>query len=396
MFCIGRRRREITNLPKITSAFLNLTNACNLACRYCFVEQKPEYITLQTAKDAANFLARNAEGTKEIPSINFFGGEPMLMWEEIIVPLTNYIRDRYGVSFHLSMTSNGTLMDRTRAEFMVKNNVGLLFSMDGDKPTQDHNRPRRDGKSSYDVLKDKIPIILEYFPAVMFRSTVTPTTSGNMYLDMMFAEKMGFREFFTMPNCFEVWEETETLKSQLRLYSDHYIDCMLCGTKPIFFTQLEKFFRKIIWRNASIEEHKRRASPNCRACGKCGLGSGEYAGININGDVVACQELFSRCDGYFTIGNIYTEVRDEARNRLINEYDKAPAFGDDCETCPLDRICDGGCVANNYLLNGDIHKVPDIYCKWERMLFDEAVYIMTALGSAENETFRARWTHYVG
>ena len=46
-------------LPKITSAFLNLTNSCNLTCRYCFVEQKPEFMTLQTAKDAADFLAGN-------------------------------------------------------------------------------------------------------------------------------------------------------------------------------------------------------------------------------------------------------------------------------------------------------------------------------------------------
>lgn len=381
-------------MPKISSAFLNLTNACNLACRYCFVDQKPEYMTLQTAKDAADFLAENA--TDGRASINFFGGEPMLMWDEIIVPLTNYIRSKFGSGFHLSMTSNGTLMDRTKAEFMSNNNIGLLFSMDGDKPTQDHNRPRRDGDSSYDVLKDKIPIILEYFPDVMFRSTVTPATSENMYQDMIFAEKMGFREFFTMPNCFEMWGETRTLESQLRLYSDHYIDSMSHGTTPIFFTQLEKFFRKILLRNASIEENKYRSSPNCRACGKCGLGSGEYAGININGDVVACQELFSHCDGYFTIGNIYTGIRDDLRDHLIDEYDKTSAFGDDCKTCPLDRICDGGCVANNYLLNGDIHKVPTIYCEWERMLFNEAVYIMTALGSAENEAFRARWLRYVG
>ena len=28
---------------------LNLTNDCNLACRYCFVEQKPDYMTLEIA-----------------------------------------------------------------------------------------------------------------------------------------------------------------------------------------------------------------------------------------------------------------------------------------------------------------------------------------------------------
>lgn len=351
-------------------------------------------MTLQTAKDAADFLAGNAKGGHA--SINFFGGEPMLMWDKIIVPLTHYIRKKYGSDFQLSMTSNGTLIDHTRAEFMRDNEIGLLFSMDGDRATQDLNRPRRDGGSSYDTLEDKIPIILEYFPGVMFRSTVTPATSGNMYQDMMFAEERGFKEFFTMPNCFEAWEETDTLRCQLRLYSNHYIDSLRRGTTPIFFTQMEKHFRKILSRNADIEEDRHRTSPNCRACGKCGLGSGEYAGININGDVVACQELFSHCDGYFTIGNIYTGIRDDLRKNLVDEYDKTPAIGDDCQNCPLDRICDGGCVANNYLLSGDIHKVPAIYCEWERMLFNEAVYIMTVLGEEENKSFGERWLHYVG
>ena len=380
-------------LPKITSAFLNVTNACNLRCRYCFVEQSPEYMTLQTAKDAADFLAGNAEGGQA--SINFFGGEPLLMWDEIIVPLTRYVRGKYGGRFNLSMTSNCTLLTQERAEFMRENGVGLLFSMDGAKETQDRNRPCADGRSSFDILEEKIPIILNYFPDVMFRATVTPATCGSLFNDMMYAERKGFREFFTMPNCFEPWEETGTLSAQLRLYSDHYLDCMRRGTEPIFFSQLEKYFRKILLHNTAIERGARRKARGCFACGKCGLGSGRYAGININGEIVGCQELFSHCGGYFNIGSIYTGVREDLRTRLIEDYDGAPAVGDHCEDCPLDRICDGGCVANNYLLSGDIHKVPPVYCAWSRLLFGEAAYIMSALGEDENERFKVRWMRHV-
>lgn len=381
-------------LPLITSAFLNLTNSCNLACRYCFVEQKPEYMDLQTAKDAADILAGNAKGGQA--SINFFGGEPLLMWDKIIVPLTRYIRKRYGDSFHLSMTSNCTLIDRRRAKFMRDHGIGLLFSMDGDRATQERNRPARNGSSSFDVLERKIPIILEYFPDVMFRSTVTPATAKDLYHDMLFAESRGFREFFTMPNCFEVWEESDTLREQLRMYSEHYIERMRLGGRPIIFSQLEKYFRKILMRNSAIEKEERRTSKSCLACGKCGLGSGQHAGINLNGDITACQELFSHCGNYFTVGNIYTGARDDLRGRLMADYDGMLATGDDCASCHLDRICDGGCVANNYLLSGDIHKVPHVYCMWSRLLFDEAVYIMETLGGEENETFKARWAQNVG
>lgn len=385
----------MTQLPNITSAFLNLTNACNLACRYCFVEQRPTHMSLKTAKEAADFLAGNASGG-EIPSINFFGGEPMLMWDEVVVPLTRYIREKYGKSFSLSMTSNCTLMDEERARFMAANGIGLLFSMDGDRETQDRNRPCRGGASSFDLLEPKLELILRYFPDVMFRATVTPDTQDRLFENMMFAEGHGFRSFFVMPDCFEPWPRTDGLAREMRKYSDHYIACMEEDRVPIFFTQMEKHFKKILLHNAAIRAETHRAGMGCRACGKCGLGGGRYAGVNINGDLTACQEFFSRDDPKFYIGNIYSGAREDLRQALLDEFDGAAICGDGCEACPLDHICDGGCVANNYMIHRDIHRVPDIYCFWERLLFREAVYIMNTLGQAGCERFRERWDRYVG
>lgn len=378
--------------PDITSAFLNVTNACNLACRYCFVEQRQEYMTLQTAIDAADFLAANAG--ESVPSINFFGGEPLLMWDTLIVPLTEYIRGRYP-AYNLSMTSNCTLLTRERAEYMRDHGIGLLFSMDGDRATQERNRPLRGGGSSFDVLEEKIPVILEYFPDVMFRSTVTPETAGTLFHDMMFAERAGFRAFFTMPDSFAGWGDAEELGRQLRQYSEHYADCLEHEREPIWFTQLEKFFRKIVLRNQAVRDGADRSHPSCMACGKCGLGSGRYAGINLNGDILACQEFFSRRDNPFVIGNIYTGVDEEKRVGLCRAYDGARAEGDGCRECPLDRICDGGCVANNYISSGSLHRMPDICCKWNRLLFREAVYLMQRLGGAGNKKFLERWRRYV-
>ena len=80
---------------------MNITDDCNLACHYCFVQQKPHYMDLQTAKDAVDFLWNNYQIKKEKklptdnPYINFFGGEPTLLWDEIIEPLSIYIRNNY-------------------------------------------------------------------------------------------------------------------------------------------------------------------------------------------------------------------------------------------------------------------------------------------------------------
>ena len=45
----------------LTNICLNVTDACNLACRYCFVEQHPHYMTLDVAKQAVHFILDNLE-----------------------------------------------------------------------------------------------------------------------------------------------------------------------------------------------------------------------------------------------------------------------------------------------------------------------------------------------
>ena len=117
-------------IPKIYRGFLNLTQKCNLKCKYCFVLQQPKEMTLETAIDAVNFYAKNAleEGTE--PSLTLFGGEPMLKYEEIIVPLIKYIRENYGY-YDIGITTNGTLLNREVYEFFKENDVGMLLSLDG-------------------------------------------------------------------------------------------------------------------------------------------------------------------------------------------------------------------------------------------------------------------------
>ena len=71
-------------LKPMTNICLNLTDACNLACRYCFVQRKPNYMTLDIAKQAFNWIHGNNEIVKKeydsmnVPVITFFGGEPTL------------------------------------------------------------------------------------------------------------------------------------------------------------------------------------------------------------------------------------------------------------------------------------------------------------------------------
>lgn len=380
----------------IHSIFLNVTNACQSRCLYCWQDHEPCFMPYSVAKDATDFVIKNAEKNGLIPSINFFGGEPLLCYDSIIVPLTNYIRKEYGKPFTLSMTSNCLLLDEKKMDFFNDNNIGLLFSIDGDKETQDYNRPTADGKCSFDVLKYRIPIIAKRFPNVTFRSTAIPETCGNTFSNIMFAYHNGYKHYYTVPNVFQEWsKEAKTVfEKELRKFSDWIISCFESGHTPgIMFDEYEKAFVKIQRINTSVVNDIYRDDRYCSACSKCGLGCSGFASVDYRGNVYACQELVNpkaRDGNPFFIGNIYTGIDMKRREKLANSFHSKIDRTGNCSSCRLNRICDGHCVANNYLITGDVNKTTDIYCWWYNLLLDEAIYICNKLG--DNETFIDYWT----
>ena len=377
------------SFPKITSVMLVVTHACNLRCRYCFVNKEPQTMNFKTAKDTVDFLIAN-KSDKEIPGINFFGGEPMLCWNTIIVPITHYIRDELKIPFQLSMTTNGTLLTDERLDFMAQNKISMLLSIDGAKATQDYNRPYADGSGSFDIIEPLLPRIAKDFTST-FRMTTIPDTCEHVFENILFADSKGFRSFFVTPNIFEPWsdESWSTLAGEMRKYSDYFIDCYKTGKTPIYFSTFEDSLRNINKINAAINNKLCRAE--CDARYKCGLGTNKFASIHPSGDIYACQEMTSNegSESIFWIGNIYTGVDEKRREELANAFNKELVENEECGSCRLYRICRGSCVANNYLINGDINKPSPIICKWEQMLLDEAIYVMNSL--ANTPAFIQRW-----
>lgn len=385
------------NLPKVTSAMLVLTHACNLKCRYCFVHQEPTYMTYQTAFDAVQFLIKNAEECGKEPSINFFGGEPMLMWDEIIVPLVTWIRKEYGKTFQIGITTNGTLLGPESLEFMRQNDMTLLLSIDGAKNTQDYNRPFHSGQGTFDNLEGKLPLIIKAYPNTTFRSTVIPETAEYLFDNIMFAEKYGFKKFFIIPNVFQSWSEEELniLSREFHRYSNYVIDCYRFRKSYIGFSEMDKMFTNIKRINNAEKNNLYRTYKECTACGKCGLGSGHYVSIHPNGNIYACQEMTSNAgeENIFYIGSIYTGIEEEKRIALMEIFDNTNSYSSKykCENCHLNNVCNGGCVANNYLVNNDINVLPEMYCWWQNKLLEEAIYIMETLGTERNELFKNFW-----
>lgn len=386
----------MSQYPPLTNAFLVLTNQCNLACRYCFVAQNKSEMSLDVAMDAVKYLAKNGIETGRVPNITFFGGEPTLRFDDIIVPVVNYIRQEWKRPFNISITTNGLLLTAERLHWMRKNKIGVLFSIDGAKETQDYNRPFHSGRGSFNALENTIEQITTFYPNVMFRSTVIPATVHHLYENILFAENHDFKNIYEIPNVYEEWsdEATATLKDELRKYGDHVIEAFRSNVPYIKLMPFERAFGKM-WRINNTRD--RRNTIDCLAQGKCGFCTNGGGAIDVHGNIYACQELPSShgTEDPFCIGNIYDGIDEDKHQRLLSMYDVQAVRGADCEQCKLRDICDGGCVANNYMLNGSMNIMAPIYCLWNQMLVDEAHRVATILGNEENEIFREHFRKLV-
>lgn len=352
-------------LPRICGGFLNVTQKCNLACKYCFVKQQPLEISYQVAKDAIDFYAKNAVKEAREPSVNFFGGEPMLRYKDIIKPLVEYIRKTYG-DYDIGITTNGTLLNREVYEFFKKNNVGMLLSIDGNKETQDFNRPYHSGKGSFDDID--LDMHLEYYPDTTFRATLDNDTVSNMFDNFMFAVDKGFKAVTFIPNVFVKWTnaQIEVFKEQSYKIFDYIKDNP--NIKLNFIENGKEYLKKL---KKIDENYFRNKGQNLPACGTCGLGGGAFGSIGSSGDVYSCQEMCENPEfTEFVIGNIYTGIDDNKRKELscsFNTRNVKCESAEKCKSCELYRVCSGGCSINNFFKTGSLEIMPEIFCIYEQI-----------------------------
>lgn len=363
-----------------------LTNQCNLACPYCFEERDERRMDLGTGKDILTYLHKSADS----PGFTFFGGEPMLEWDRVIVPLVLWDREKEWSKSRFNMTTNGTLLDEERLEFLFNQDIHFMLSMDGDRETQDSGRPMRNGSSSFDKLMKIIPALLKKRPGQVVRSTLTPASCGRLFDDLMFFEKTGFQNVAVLPDMFASWtsEHIELLAREIGRYESYLIDRYRTGKDPLLFFDYRGSFLLVAQAVQAGKAKQRRTNSECRAWNQCGFGIRGSASADVFGNLYGCHHASPlNRDSPFWIGDVYHGLDTDKAEALIRQYDPMKLGGEKCKDCALDKVCNGGCKPNNYQIFGDFHMVPEIYCRWYQILSSSAYRAAKLLGSEGNERF---------
>lgn len=383
----------------LTNICLNITDACPLFCIYCFVEQHPHYMTLDTAKSAVNFILQNLEkkrknNPEERASITYFGGEPTIMWDEIIVPLTNWVKKNdYPIDF--TITTNGVLLNKERIQFLKDNNIVPLLSIDGNRTTQDYNRPRHDGSGSFDAVSAIIPDLLEAFPNTTFRATIWPETAHYTFENYMFAIQQGFKNVFFIPDYRHPWtEEQKQLLWENVDYIYNYMEyCFNNSYTPIGNSLIEDSFRHMLQHDLAIFRHYPKIKKEKHFIQRCGLGTSQGA-IAYDGKIYGCQEQPSKDNkNIFLIGDLQNGIDKKKHKKLLKTFAKKSKSKceekNKCKNCNLQYSCYKlGCPSSNYDLFKDFHTHSQIECEWKQKLLFNSIQLNNLMVKQKNQNFK--------
>lgn len=118
---------------KLSKITLQVTQGCNFRCKYCIYSEETnqkqrshsqESMSLETAKEAIDFLLEHSIDSKNI-NISFYGGEPLLAFD-LIKDIVDYVEDLFkGKKISYNITSNGTLLDEEKIQFLIEHDFSL-------------------------------------------------------------------------------------------------------------------------------------------------------------------------------------------------------------------------------------------------------------------------------
>ncbi len=336
---------------------INPTIDCNFRCWYCYESHKKTQMSEDIMLRIKRLISDSFSKGKEI-QISWFGGEPMIFFREVIIPILEFTKIeacKRHRKFYTNMTSNGFLFSVNRIKELLKYNFnGVQITLDGNK--EQHNRVRysKNGKGSFDTIIENVKKLALNSVPITLRINCTETNVGGLsdvaYLFDDLPEE--FKQYINV-DLQIVWQEknVEYIKSHL----GNIVECF----SKVGITAAKMSYRDFCYgdkRNSCV--------------------------VNYNGDIYKCTavdfETTERDGCLDQQGNIVWE-NGKLEKRMASRFTNPP-----CHSCRILPLCHGGCTrhtlnnAPGYCLYGFDENAKD------RVVLDRIEYNITH--GAKNKT----------
>lgn len=318
----------------LSNIYLNMTQACNLKCIYCFAATRKEFgvenLTLQQYYD----LLDEAKQINPNITFNFTGGEPLL--SDNTLKIAKYAKK---LGFKTRILTNATLITEKNIDQIAPLFDSFRISMDGS--TQEKHEVYR-GKDSYTKTIKAIDLLKKRKKPVIVAMVVTRQNKDDVQaMNEKWGGMLMYQPLFPMGRA-------RNSNSQLALSGKEYYETLAtCENINPF---------------SSIAEVVSRAK-NLQSITKCAIGDGELS-ISCTGDVYPCQLLHNE---RFLLGNIKKQNLIDIYNGKDNEQFKHSTVEENikCRQCDFKYLCGGACQARHFSETGSIHEAGE-FCEYEK------------------------------
>ena len=347
---------------------LHVSHDCNLRCEYCFASEGDyksgrKLMSREVALKAVDYLVASSYGKHNI-EIDFFGGEPLMNFDVVkdVVAYGRQIEKSTDKHFYFTITTNGTLLDKEKIDYINENMDNVVISIDGRKEVHDAVRHDRANHGSYNKIMQLAQelVLGRNGKSYFIRGTFT-AKNKDFSKDVMHLADMGFKEISVEPvvgSGNDLYFKESDIPAILKEYENlslQYIERLSNERKFRFY-----HFNINIYDGPCL--FKRVTA--------CGAGY-EYLAVSPEGNLYPCHQFVGQ--DKFVIGNVFIGINN---NKMCDEFMKNNILAKEkCRDCWAKLFCSGGCHANAYFSNGSISEPNELSCTLQMKRIECAIMI---------------------
>jgi uncharacterized protein len=348
---------------KLKALCLHVSHDCELRCRYCFAGTGPfggkrELMPLAVAKEAVDMLFASGAGAYEI---DFFGGEPLLNLD-VVEATSHYARERaaaLGCQVNLTLTTNCYSLDETVRKRVQELGLALVLSHDGRPEIHDAMRPLPGNHKSYQRITDNLLAAAQAASENHYVRGTYTALNTDFVADIRHWLDLGLKRFSMEPVVAPASSKLALKEEHLEELREQYWQLVdLALSRNNGFT----FFHFLLDWNQGLCGAKRSAG--------CGAGQ-EYLAVAPNGDLYPCHQFMGQQE--WLLGNVSKGISQGDLSQII--VNSSLAHKPQCQICWARYHCGGGCHANAWWANQDLHSPWQLGCELLKIRTEAAIYL---------------------
>lgn len=342
---------------EVLTAWLHVTNDCNLRCPYCYVDKSAEGMDESTGYAAVDAVIRSAL-TNGFPAVKlkYAGGEASLN-HRLLVRMHDRARSlaaQHGLHLYATLLSNGVMLPSPLVKILRDEQIRVMISLDGVGDSHDLQRPTTAGRPTFRLVERTIDRLIEQQHAPHLSITITGQNSRGVADAVRFALE---RSLTFSLNFFRESDLAADFPG-LRYEEQAMISGLLSA-----FAVIEEFLPR--WSIlGSVLDRGQLLRPRQRSCG---VGR-DYVVIDQRGQVAKCHMEIERTLGDVFSGDPLQLVqRDQATVMNLAVEEK-----EGCRGCTWRYWCTGGCAVATFRATGR-YDIKSPNCNIYKAIYPEAL-----------------------